>query len=63
MINKPKYYGTPEYTAVCQRLKEVARKGGPSIGYTVIFKLMKLTPGNQAAKEAGQMLGEFSERI
>jgi hypothetical protein len=63
MFTKPKYYGTPEYTAICERLKEVAMKGGPPIGYDVIFEIMKLRPGNHAAKEAGQMLGEISEQM
>jgi len=63
MFTKPKYYGTPEYNTVCERLKEVAKKGGSPIGYDVIFEIMKLKPGNYGAKEAGQMLGEVSNQM
>lgn len=63
MINKPKYLGTPEYNTVFEQLKEFARQGGKITGYNLIFKIMKLTPGNHAANEAGYMLGEVSEQM
>lgn len=63
MINKPKYLGTSEYDTICEQLKSLAQQRGRPTGYNFIFKTMKLTPGNQAAKEAGQMLGEISEQM
>ncbi len=63
MLTKPKYYGTPEYALVLERLKSVAKQGGPPINYAVIFELMKLKRGNNAAKEAGHLLGEISEQM
>jgi hypothetical protein len=63
MINKPKYLGTPDYNTISEQLKALAQQKGRPTGYNLIFKIMKLTPGNHAAKEAGQMLGEISEQM
>jgi hypothetical protein len=63
MINKPKYLGTPEYNTTCEQLKALAQQKGKPTGYKFVFKIMKLTPGNHAANEAGQMLGEISEQM
>ena len=63
MFTESKYFGTPEYTLVFERLKAVANKRELLIGYSIVFDLMKLKPGNYAASEAGHMLGEISERM
>ena len=63
MFNTAKYYGTPEYALVYERLKSAANQDGLPIGYDVVFEIMKLKPGNHAAKEAGHLLGEISERM
>jgi hypothetical protein len=66
MVNKPKYktkyLGTPDYNSVFEQLRAIARQREKPIGYNFIFKIMKLTPGNYAASQAGQMLGEISEQ-
>jgi hypothetical protein len=63
MINKPKYLGTPEYNSVYEQLKAIAGQRGKPTGYNLVFKIMKLTPGNYAANQAGYMLGEISEQM
>ena len=63
MFTKHKYLGTPEYSVACEQLKALAQRRGGPIGYGLIFRIMKLTPGNHAAKEAGHMLGEISEQM
>jgi hypothetical protein len=63
MFTEHKYLGTQEYDAACERLKALARQRGKPIGYSPIFTIMKLSPGNHAAKEAGRMLGEISEQM
>ncbi len=60
MFATPKYYGTPLYTLVYEKLKSVANNR-EIIGYDAIFEIMGLRSGNHAAKEAGQMLGEISD--
>lgn len=59
----PRYLGTPEYNLVCENLKTIARQRGNPTGYKLVFKIMKLTPGNYAANQAGYILGEISEQM
>ena len=63
MFTKHKYLGTKEYDITFERLRTLAQQGEMPIGYHIIFKIMKLTPGNHAAKEAGHLLGEISEQM
>jgi len=63
MFVEHKYLGTPEYDLACNRLKSLAQERGSLTGYDLIFEILKLTPGNHTAKEAGQLLGEISEQM
>ncbi len=63
MFTKHKYLGTPEYNIACEQLKALAQQRGKPVGYSLIFGIMKLAPGNHAAKEAGHILGEISEQM
>jgi hypothetical protein len=63
MFKEHKYLGTQEFDAACEKLKELARQSGEPIGYNPIFKIMKLSLGSHAAKEAGHMLGEISAQM
>lgn len=63
MFTKHKYFGTPEYDKACEQLTSIAQQRGSPIGYHVIFEILKLKPGNHAAREAGHLLGEISEQM
>src|SRR5689334_22705076 len=60
MFLESKYRDTVEFQAVYEKLKLVAANKG-KVFYGSVFSIMKLKPGNYAAKEAGQLLGEISE--
>jgi len=55
-----KYRGTVEYNLVLEKLKRVAANKEKTY-YVAIFEIMKLKPGNYAAKEASHLLGEISD--
>jgi len=63
MFTQQKYYGTRRYDLVCTKLKSIVNEHGEPIGYAVVFKIMGLRPGDHAAKEAGQLLGEISDQM
>lgn len=58
--NSVKYRGTPMFGETARLLIQTARSSG-LINYAPIFEILGLKPGNNAAKEAGQLLGEISE--
>lgn len=61
MVTVPsKYRNTKYYDSVYALLCFAANKN-ELLSYTPIWELMELKPGNNAAKEAGHMLGEISE--
>jgi len=62
MFVEHKYKGTDKYNLVYERLKSVA-ENRQKTDYSAVFAIMKLTPGNHAAKEAGHLLGEISEQM
>jgi hypothetical protein len=55
-----KYRNTQSYDFVYKHLCTAANNK-ELLSYSPIWKLMGLKPGNNAAKEAGHMLGEISE--
>lgn len=55
-----KYRKTKYYDSVYSLLCSTANRK-ELLSYSPIWELMELSPGNNAAKEAGHMLGEISE--
>lgn len=58
--NPIKYRGTPMFDEAARLLIRTAGSRG-LINYAPVFEILGLKPGNNAAKEAGQLLGEISE--
>jgi hypothetical protein len=58
-----KYYLTPAYNQVLSHLISLARRGKAPIGYKYIFEALGLKPGNHAAAQAGQLLGEICQHM
>src|SRR5258708_2065706 len=58
--NATKYRGTPEYDQIAQMLISTARRKSTE-GYSPVYKIMGLVPGDHASGESGKLLGELSE--
>ena len=56
-----KYRGTKTYDLVYAKVTSAANSRGPLIFCGELYELMGLKPGNNAAKQAGHILGEISE--
>lgn len=62
MFTEHKYKGISEYHAVLERLKVIGSNRRQT-DYSTVFAIMKLKPGNQAAREAGHLLGEICDQM
>jgi len=58
---RSKYRGNKLYDLVYAKVASTANNGGPPIFYKEVYEMMGLKPGNNAAKQAGHILGEISE--
>ncbi len=54
------YLATPTHKLIYARLKEVARRHGPPIGYKVVFEIMGVKPSNYAGSTAGKLLDDIN---